>query len=263
MIGAVETGESLREEAAEDRVTLVDRPVIDRKPPSRWRARLLAASIAILIGTFVFINLLNQKQAPTPSSQKMPPETKKIEKESQQPEVTEERKSVQTETKTNKEKGKEEPKQKIINNRPEVKKKQEPPAQKAEEKTGITEPLKTVETVNIFAIPSDLRKEYYEKIKRIEIPNLPEGIWVSDQVSLNVAVDDLGKLFILDIHDKYLTVKPENRKEDIRQIIEQGLQRLTLPPPHDKEGVTVRIKSWRLNFKAAAFHGKIVLELIR
>jgi serine/threonine protein kinase len=260
LIEAVEAGETLREQtlesdrrpAADDRLTIVDKTVTDGKSPSRWRARLLAASIAILIGTFVFFNLLNQKQAPTPSSQKMPPETKKIEKESQQPEVTKERESVQTEPKTDKEKGKEE-----------VKKRQEPPAQKAEKKTETAEPVKTVETVNIFAIPSDLRKEYYEKITRIEIPNLPEGIWVSDQVSLNLAVDDLGKLFILDIHDKYLTVKPENRKEDIKKIIEQGVQRLTLPPPHDKNGVTVRVKSWRLNFKATAFHGKIVLELIR
>jgi serine/threonine protein kinase len=263
MIGAVETGETLREEAAEDRLTIVDKTVIDSPPPSRWRARLLAASIAIVIGVVVFISLLNQKQTPPPSSQTNAPKTQKVEKEGQQPEVTEEKEPVQTETKTNKEKGKEEPKQKIFNERPAVKKKQEPPAQKAEEKTEIAEPLKTVETVNIFAIPSDLRREYYEKIKRIEIPNLPEGIWVSDQVSLNLAVDDMGKLFILDIHDKYLTVKPENHKEDIRQMIEQGLQRLTLPPPHDKEGLTVRVKSWRLNFKAAAFHGKIVLELIR
>lgn len=121
----------------------------------------------------------------------------------------------------------------------------------------------TVETVNFFSVHPEVRKKYYEAIKQIEIPGLPAGIWVSDQISLNLAVDDRGKIYILDTLDKYLTIKPETHKADIKQMIEKGIHGISLPPPHDNKGAGVRIRSWRLNFKAASFHDKIVLELIQ
>lgn len=116
-------------------------------------------------------------------------------------------------------------------------------------------------TVNIFAISSDLQKNYNEKLKRIEIQGPPPGTWVSGQVSISLTVKATGEIQVKKFLDKWLTIKPDTSRAKIKESIMSSITNIGLSRPVSKDGDPVVIQSWRMNFKVETFQGKIILDL--
>ncbi len=115
--------------------------------------------------------------------------------------------------------------------------------------------------VNIFAISSELQKKYNEILKRIEIPAPPSGTWVSGQVSISLTIQATGDIDIIDILDKWLTIKPDTSRDTIKGLIVSGIEAMELSPPTSKNGDPVVVQRWRMSFKVETFQGKIILDL--
>jgi len=132
-----------------------------------------------------------------------------------------------------------------------------------QEKTG---PLKVekkevqplaVRTVNLLEVSPSLREEYNKLVQRVQIILRKTGFRVIGQVTLEVSIDERGKVSVLSLQDM-LTVNPEGVKSKVIDGIKQRISYISLPPPKDKDGNPVRF-NWRITYKVGKYLNRIVL----
>ena len=108
-------------------------------------------------------------------------------------------------------------------------------------------------------MPEEIIRLYYEKIRRLEIPGLPEGIQALGQVNCRLLVTEKGKILLQQIDDTALTVTGQNQQEAVKMMMVKRLNAISLPPPRDKDGAVVRVIDWDVTFKVGTFQNKIIL----
>jgi serine/threonine protein kinase len=132
-----------------------------------------------------------------------------------------------------------------------------------QEKTG---PLKiekkevqplAVRTVNLLEVSPPLREEYNKLVQQVQIVLRKVGFKAHGQVTLEVSIDERGKVSVLSLQDM-LTVNPEGVKSKVIDGIKQRISYITLPPPKDKDGNPVRF-NWRITYKVGKYLNRIVL----
>lgn len=115
------------------------------------------------------------------------------------------------------------------------------------------------DSVTLQDLPEELIDQYYEKIRRIEIPGLPTGVRALGQVKFRLRVTGKGKISIQHIDDSYLNVTDQSQEETVKMMIVKKLNTISLPPPRDKSGAAARIIDWDVTFKVGTFKDKIIL----
>jgi hypothetical protein len=116
-----------------------------------------------------------------------------------------------------------------------------------------------IKRVTVKDLPEETIHLYYETIRRIEIPGLPEGIQALGQVNCRLLVTEKGKILVQQIEADALTVTGQNREEAIKMMMVKRLNAISLPPPRDKNGEAVRVIDWDVTFKVGTFQDKIIL----
>ena len=86
----------------------------------------------------------------------------------------------------------------------------------AKKKPELKSPLKAV---SLMDVSRDFGLDYFAKIKRIEILNLPAGLKATGQLNVVLDVNDRGVIRVREINHKWLNVKPEDQSDMIKQKI--------------------------------------------
>jgi hypothetical protein len=116
-----------------------------------------------------------------------------------------------------------------------------------------------VRTVLLTELPRETVNGYYQTLRRIEIPGLPEGIRVLGSLGFGFQVTARGKILIQKVDDSALEVTAQNQVEAIKQMIIEKLTSISLAPPRDKNSAPVKINDWEITFKVGTFQNKIIL----
>jgi hypothetical protein len=114
-------------------------------------------------------------------------------------------------------------------------------------------------TVAIDDLAPGIAARYHEKLRRVEIPGLPEGIQVLGRIRFRLRVTDKGQIDILYFDDTGLNLTDQKRLQTVNQMIIKKLSAVTLAPPRDKSGAAARVENWEINFKVGTFQRKIIL----
>jgi hypothetical protein len=97
------------------------------------------------------------------------------------------------------------------------------------------------------------------KIKRVEIPNLPDGISVGGEIELNLSIGEDGGLEINHLDDTGMRINKEEKKDMVKNMIISKLGDISFEPHKDERGEPVRVENWRKKFNLGTFRGKIIL----
>ncbi|MCP5101848.1 MAG: protein kinase, partial [bacterium] len=118
-----------------------------------------------------------------------------------------------------------------------------------------------VRTIPFADLPEDVVSRFYERIRRIEIPGLPQGTRALGRVKIWGYVTAAGTISLQDesIDDTNLEVTGQNAADTIKRMIIRKLAAVSLGPPRDKNGVSVRVKEWEITFKVGTFQDKVIL----
>jgi len=207
---------------------------------------------------------LVQQKGETPE-QKQPPEQSTTDTEKQPPDtVTETKTKIDTTDQEIKDTDKQEistPKEE--QKQPDKQEKTEPlKVEKVEEQP---KPLKRevrtpeVRTVNLLEVSPALREVYNQRVARIQIilRKTRFQLQVRGQVTLEVLIDERGKVSVSSLQDMLIVV-PENQKSRVLEVVKQRITSIFLPPPKDKDGNPVRF-NWRLTYKVGKYLNRIIL----
>jgi serine/threonine protein kinase len=116
-----------------------------------------------------------------------------------------------------------------------------------------------IKTVNFVRLPRDKIAGMNNKIKRIEISNLPDGIIVGGEIALNLSIDENGHMEINHLDDAGMRINKEEKKDMVKNMIISKLGGISFEPPKDERGEPVRVKNWRKKYNLGTFRGKIIL----
>jgi hypothetical protein len=146
---------------------------------------------------------------------------------------------------------------------------------KAQE-TGITKPTsnseKTVEvkpetpkpqpyrsTITIREIPDSLSHQYSQKMKILRL-DLPRKTNVSGYLSLNMFINESGKVFLASLNDAAFRIEPDSKKKKVLKNLREVIEGIKLPVPVDQKGRTVKVSNWRLNYLVTQFKRRMILR---
>jgi hypothetical protein len=116
-----------------------------------------------------------------------------------------------------------------------------------------------IRRINLQELPQETIHLYYDKIRRIEIPGLPEGAQALGQVNCKLLVTEKGKVLVQQWEDNDLTVTGAGQAAAVKEMMVKRLNTLSLPLPRDKNGAPVRVIDWEVTFKVGTFQNKIIL----
>lgn len=116
-----------------------------------------------------------------------------------------------------------------------------------------------LQTVPMTAVAGEIAAGYNNKIRRIEVPGLPEGVRVLGFIGLKLQVSAKGVIFVQSIDDTALKVTDQNQVGAIKQMIARKLNTISLTPPRDKNNNPVKVRDWAVTFKVGTFQSKIIL----
>jgi serine/threonine protein kinase len=139
----------------------------------------------------------------------------------------------------------------------EVKEKQEDLLKKEPEK--IEAEKINIKTVNFVNLPREVIAVMSQKIKRIEISNLEQGIIVGGEIQLNLSVNENGHIEIKQLDDTRLRVNREDKKEMVKELILKKIKQISFKPFKDETGEPRQIENWRKEYKLGTFRGIIIL----
>jgi serine/threonine protein kinase len=114
-----------------------------------------------------------------------------------------------------------------------------------------------VRTVNLLEVSPSLRQTYNKRIKRIQIFVRKARFQVHGQVTLELSIDENGKVSVLSLKD-ILTVNPAGQKSKVIDGIKRRISFISLPHPKDKDGNPVRF-NWRVTYKVGKYLNRIIL----
>ncbi|MDQ1352914.1 MAG: Non-specific serine/threonine protein kinase [Acidobacteriota bacterium] len=114
-------------------------------------------------------------------------------------------------------------------------------------------------TVPMTDVAGEIATGYNNKIRRVEVPGLPEGIRVLGFIRLKLQVSAKGVISVQSIDDTALKVTDQSQVEPIKQMIVRKLNTVSLPPPRDKSNAPVKVRDWPVTFKVGTFQSKIIL----
>ena len=131
------------------------------------------------------------------------------------------------------------------------------------ETSDVPETIKTakavIKTVNFVHLPREQITDMTNKIKRIEIPNLPDGVIVGGEIELLLSVNENGHLEINHLDDTQMRINKEGQKDIIKNRIITKLDEISFEPTKDETGAQIRVINWRHKFNLGTFRGKIIL----
>ncbi len=116
-----------------------------------------------------------------------------------------------------------------------------------------------VRTISFTELPEELVQGYYERIRRIEIPGLPVGTRALGRIKVWVYVTAVGKIGLQAESIDDTTLEVTGDRSTIKRMIIRKLSTVSLSPPWDAKGVSVRIRDWEITFKVGTFQDKIIL----
>lgn len=121
------------------------------------------------------------------------------------------------------------------------------------------ETIKIVETIRMFNLSEGIRIAYNKKMSRVLIKMLNPRMRVWGRIVVNLAIDENGKLSVLYHKDK-LKVVPTGAKKHIKMLILRNIKKISLIPPKNKNGETVRVSNWQITYKVRKLlNNKIIL----
>lgn len=124
----------------------------------------------------------------------------------------------------------------------------------------VTRVTPDIRTVNLIELPRELSTGYHEKMDRIIIPNLPQGVKVMGPVGFNFSIDEKGHLGLKRFSHPRLVVLPKLKRQRVLKMILDKINDITLAPPRDEQGQPVKVENWRLLYRVGTFAGKIILN---
>jgi hypothetical protein len=117
-------------------------------------------------------------------------------------------------------------------------------------------------TVGLSALPTEIRKNYLKETAIISIRGIPPGITINeqrDQITLTLIINEKGNVKINEMMANNLQVEPGRQKRNLEQKIREHIEGMSLPPPRNKAGYPVKVKTWRFPFKVNIFSRKLIL----
>ncbi|MCX6582622.1 MAG: serine/threonine-protein kinase [Candidatus Aminicenantes bacterium] len=116
-----------------------------------------------------------------------------------------------------------------------------------------------LKSVPMTDVAGEIVTGYYNKIRRVEVPGLPEGIRVLGILRLKLQVSAKGTISVQTIDDTALKITDQNQAAAIKQMIVRKLNTVSLASPRDKNNAPVKVKDWPVTFKVGTFQSKIIL----
>ncbi len=132
--------------------------------------------------------------------------------------------------------------------------------QAREKKPRKAETVPAVNAITLLDLEPELRKSYNNQLQRIQIdiPKLVAMFQVKGIITYNLAIDEYGSVRVEPLLDN-LEITPPRRERSVHAIISHKLNSLSLPPPKDKKGQSVRVINWRVTFKVGKYMNLITL----
>jgi len=118
-------------------------------------------------------------------------------------------------------------------------------------------PRTEVKTVSILGLSSELQRKNALKVQRIQIPVFRKRFQVKGQITLELLINEHGKVTILSYQDM-MTIIPALRERQVKGLIKNRFDNFIFPKPKDDRGRPVKFK-WRLTFKVGKYLDKIIL----
>ena len=115
-----------------------------------------------------------------------------------------------------------------------------------------------IKTVNFVDLSRETIAGLNNKIKRIEILNLSEGITVGGEIQLNLAIDENGRVSVNRLDDSRIIVRPVDQKETVNRMILEKIDEISVNPLEDETGKPLRVENWRKMFNLGTYGGKII-----
>lgn len=139
----------------------------------------------------------------------------------------------------------------------------EPPAKieqtpKAVLKTETPAPPQQIKTATLLDLHPDTRREYNSIMERLQVPVLNPNLKIMGQIVVNLAIDENGKITIQSFQDM-IKVTPVLQENQVKIAIGRKINNISLPPPKNKNGESVKVSNWRVTFKVGKFLNKIIL----
>jgi len=116
-----------------------------------------------------------------------------------------------------------------------------------------------LKSVPMTDVAGEIVTGYYNKIRRVEVPGLPEGVRVLGILRLKLQVSAKGIISVQTIDDTALKVTDQNQAAAIKQMIVRKLNTVSLASPRDKNNAPVKVRDWPVTFKVGTFQSKIIL----
>lgn len=115
-----------------------------------------------------------------------------------------------------------------------------------------------VKVANLLDLPQETRMVYKNSMQRIEIQIMNPKMQVFGRMSVDLLVDEMGKVTMLSFEDA-LTVIPPRSRGYVLNTVRYRINAISLPPPKNKKGEPVRFR-WRITYKIGKFGNKLFLN---
>ncbi|UCH93907.1 MAG: protein kinase [Candidatus Aminicenantes bacterium] len=116
-----------------------------------------------------------------------------------------------------------------------------------------------VKTVDLVKLSREMVAKIDQALPGIEISNLPKGIKVYGKIELYLSVNEKGNIHIDRFDDTGIKVIPGDKKELVKNMISTKINGISIFPPKDETGESIKIRDWWKTFKVGTFMGKIIL----
>jgi serine/threonine protein kinase len=115
-----------------------------------------------------------------------------------------------------------------------------------------------IKTATLLDLHPDIRREYNTMMERLQVPVLNPNLKIMGQIVVNLAIDESGKITIQSFQDM-IKVTPVLQENQVKIAIARKINSISLPPPKNKNGESVKVSNWRVTFKVGKFLNKIIL----
>ncbi len=129
---------------------------------------------------------------------------------------------------------------------------------KATPKNETSVPSLQIKNATLLDLHSDVRREYNSIMERLQIPILNPNLKIMGQIVVNLTIDENGKITIQTFQDM-IKVIPILQENQVKIAISRKINSISLPPPKNKNGESVKVSNWRVTFKVGKFLNKIIL----
>jgi hypothetical protein len=117
-----------------------------------------------------------------------------------------------------------------------------------------------IQTVRIIKLPAALIRKYNDTLSRLVIPFIPVKIKVSGYLNIKISIDEKGKASAGVLSSAGFKVTPEDRRENLLNLIIKKISGLTFTPPQDKQGKPVRVSEFNIDYQAGKLKTRLILK---